>query len=49
MSNKIIIEKHKIICPHCKKVLNVLNPNVEAQSVRVYKFCPKCGKEISYD
>ena len=49
MNKKVIIKNYKILCPYCKTVLNKLKPNCEAQSVREYKNCFQCRKEIRYD
>ena len=46
---KQVIFVHKIQCPYCKKTLHNLKPNVETQSIRPYRYCPKCGKEIRYE
>lgn len=45
----IFIPHYKIHCPYCKNTLHTLEPNVEVHSIRPYKYCPKCGKEIRYD
>ena len=49
MTKQVIIENYQIKCPYCKTTLNKLKPNVEAQSIRPYKHCPKCRKEVKYD